>query len=152
MMKMKRIAAVVVAGVIACSSPVGVMASSPDELVSQAEDILKSNEIDSLASDPDKVTDMIIYVKNLIDEKDITEDQISEGIDKAEEHFGVSLSQDDKDSMVKIINKMQNLNIDESKLRSCVSDVYSTLEDMGVTKDDVKSIFRIALDFVKSLF
>nr|WP_294677631.1 DUF1002 domain-containing protein [uncultured Blautia sp.] len=152
MMKMKRIAAVVVAGVIACSSPVGVMASSTDELVSQAEDILKSNEIDSLASDPDKVTDMIIYVKNLIDEKDITEDQISEGIDRAEEHFGVSLSQDDKDSMVKIINKMQNLNIDESKLRSCVSDVYSTLEDMGVTKDDVKSIFRIALDFVKSLF
>ena len=152
MMKMKRLAAVVVAGVIPCSSPVGVMASSTDELVSQAEDILKSNEIDSLASDPDKVTDMIIYVKNLIDEKDITEDQISEGIDRAEEHFGVSLSQDDKDSMVKIINKMQNLNIDESKLRSCVSDVYSTLEDMGVTKDDVKSIFRIALDFVKSLF
>ena len=152
MMKMKRLAAVVVAGMIACSSPVGVMASSTDELVSQAEDILKSNEIDSLASDPDKVTDMIIYVKNLIDEKDITEDQISEGIDKAEEHFGVSLSQDDKDSMVKIINKMQNLNIDESKLRSCVSDVYSTLADMGVTKDDVKSIFRIAIDFVKSLF
>ena len=152
MMKMKRIAAVIVAGVIACSSPVGVMASSTDELINQAEDILKSNEIDSLASDPDKVTDMIIYVKNLIDEKDITEDQISEGIDKAEEHFGVSLSQDDKDSMVKIINKMQNLNIDESRLRSCVSDVYSTLEDMGVTKDDVKSIFRIALDFVKSLF
>lgn len=152
MMKMKRLAAVVVAGVIACSSPVGVMASSTDELVSQAEDILKSNEIDSLASDPDKVTDMIIYVKNLIDEKEITEDQISEGIDKAEEHFGVSLSQDDKDSMVKIINKMQNLNIDESKLRSCVSDVYSTLADMGVTKDDVKSIFRIAIDFVKSLF
>ena len=60
MKKMNRITALVVAGVISCTSPMMVMASDSSSVMSQAEEILKDNEIESLASDPDKVGDIIV--------------------------------------------------------------------------------------------
>ena len=55
MKKMNRITALVVAGIISCTSPMTVMASDSSSVMSQAEEILKDNEIESLASDPDKL-------------------------------------------------------------------------------------------------
>ena len=43
-----------------------VMASDSGSVMSQAEEILKDNEVGSLASDPDKVGDIIVYVKGLL--------------------------------------------------------------------------------------
>lgn len=64
--KMNRITALVVAGIISCTSPMMVMASDSSSVMSQAEEILKDNEIESLASDPDKVGDIIVYVKGFL--------------------------------------------------------------------------------------
>ena len=80
--------ALVIAGVISCTSPMMVMASDSGSVMSQAEEILKDNEVGSLASDPDKVGDIIVYVKGLFDSNQITDDEISQGIDEAADHFG----------------------------------------------------------------
>ena len=48
MKKMNRITALVVAGIISCTSPMMVMASDSSSVMSQAEEILKDNEIESL--------------------------------------------------------------------------------------------------------
>ena len=77
MKKMNRITALVVAGIISCTSPMMVMASDSSSVMSQAEEILKDNEIESLASDPDKVGDIIVYVKWLFDSNQISDDEIS---------------------------------------------------------------------------
>ena len=77
MKKMNRITALVVAGIISCTSPMMVMASDSSSVMSQAEEILKDNEIESLASDPDKVGDIIVYVKGLFDSNQISDDEIS---------------------------------------------------------------------------
>ena len=133
MKKMNRITALVVAGIISCTSPMMVMASDSSSVMSQAEEILKDNEIESLASDPDKVGDIIVYVKGLFDSNQISDDEISQGIDEAADHYGVTLSEDDKNSLVNIISK------------------FSTLKDMGVTKSDVKNIFEKAIEFIKGM-
>ena len=86
MKKMNRITALVVAGIISCTSPMMVMASDSGSIMSQMEEVLKNNEVESLAADPDKV-----------------------------------------------------------------SDTYSTLKDMGVTKSDVKNIFQKAIQFIKGM-
>ena len=48
MKKMNRITALVVAGIISCTSPMMVMASDSSSVMSQAEEILKDNEISLL--------------------------------------------------------------------------------------------------------
>ncbi|MDO5781247.1 MAG: DUF1002 domain-containing protein [Eubacteriales bacterium] len=151
MKKMNRITALVVAGIISCTSPMMVMASDSSSVMSQAEEILKNNEVESLAADPDKVSDIIVYVKGLFDSNQITDDEISQGIDEAADYYGVSLSDDDKSSLVNIISKFRGIDVSDDQIKKYVNDAYSTLKDMGVTKSDVKNIFQKAIQFVKGM-
>ena len=87
MIKMKKSAALILAGVLACSMPMPVMASSDTEVV---ESLLDSG-IDFLASDPEKAVDIIMYAKDLVDQQNITDDQVRSAVTQAADHFGVSL-------------------------------------------------------------
>ena len=142
MRRLNKVTALVIAGVISCTSPMMVMASDSGSVMSQAEEILKDNEVGSLASDPDKVGDIIVYVKGLFDSNQITDDEISQGIDEAADHFGVSLNEDDKSSLVNIISKFRGIEMSDDQI---------TLKDMGVTKSDVKNIFEKAIEFIKGM-
>ena len=150
MRRLNKVTALVIAGVISCTSPMMVMASDSGSVMSQAEEILKDNEVGSLASDPDKVG-VIVYVKGLFDSNQITDDEISQGIDEAADHFGVSLNEDDKSSLVNIISKFRGIEMSDDQIKGYVSDAYSTLKDMGVTKSDVKNIFEKAIEFIKGM-
>ena len=148
MIKMKKSAALILAGVLACSMPMPVMASSDTEVV---ESLLDSG-IDFLASDPGKAVDIIMYAKDLVDQQNITDDQVRSAVTQAADHFGVSLSDSDVDSLVSVVRKVLDAKIDEDALRSDVNSVYSKLQDMGVTKDDAKGLVSKLIEFVKGLF
>ena len=141
MRRLNKVTALIVAGVISCTSPMMVMASDSGSVMSQAEEILKDNEVGSL----------IVYVKGLFDSNQITDDEISQGIDEAADHFGVSLNEDDKSSLVNIISKFRGIEMSDDQIKGYVSDAYSTLKDMGVTKSDVKNIFEKAIEFIKGM-
>ena len=131
--KNKKSAALILAGVLACSTPLPVMASTDTEVV---ESLLDSG-IDFLASDP---------------QQNITDDQVRSAITQAADHFSVTLSDSDVDSLVSIVRKVLDANIDESALRDDVNSVYNKLKDMGVTKEDAKGLLAKMIDFVKGLF
>ena len=88
MIKMKKSAALILAGVLACSAPMPVMASTDTEVV---ESLLDSG-IDFLASDPQKAVDIIMYAKDLVDQQNITDDQVRSAITQAADFFSVILS------------------------------------------------------------
>ena len=128
--------------------PMPVMASSDTEVV---ESLLDSG-IDFLASDPGKAVDIIMYAKDLVDQQNITDDQVRSAVTQAADHFGVSLSDSEVDSLVSVVRKVLDAKIDEDALRSDVNSVYSKLQDMGVTKDDAKGLVSKLIEFVKGLF
>ena len=143
MIKMKKSAALILAGVLACSMPMPVMASSDTEVV---ESLLDSG-IDFLASDPGKAVDIIMYAKDLVDQQNITDDQVRSAVTQA-----ADLSDSEVDSLVSVVRKVLDAKIDEDALRSDVNSVYSKLQDMGVTKDDAKGLVSKLIEFVKGLF
>ena len=147
MIKMKKSAALILAGVLACSTPMPVMASSNTEVV---ESLLDSG-IDFLASDPGKAVDIIVYAKDLVDQQNITDDQVRSAITQAADHFGVSLSDSEVESLVSVVRKVLDANIDEAALRDDVNSVYNKLKDMGVTREDAKGLLSRLIDFVKGL-
>lgn len=148
MIKMKKSAALILAGVLACSAPMPVMASTDTEVV---ESLLDSG-IDFLASDPQKAVDIIMYAKDLVDQQNITDDQVRSAITQAADHFSVTLSDSEADSLVSVVRKVLDAQINEDALRSDVNSVYNKLKDMGVTKDDAKGLVAKLIDFVKGLF
>ena len=147
MIKMKKAAALILAGPLVCSVPMPVMASGNTDVV---ESLLDSG-IDFLASDPQKAIDIILYAKDLVDQQNITDDEVRSAINQAADHFGVSLSDSNVESLVSVVRGVLDAQIDEDTLRSDVTSVYNKLKDMGVTKDDAKGFLSGLLDFVKGL-
>ncbi len=148
MIRMRKSAALIMAGVLVCSTPLPVMAAGNTDVV---ESLLDSG-IDFLASDPQKAVDIILYAKDLLDQQNITDDQVRSAITQAADHFGVSLSDSDVNSLVSVVRSVLDAQIDEDELRSDVDSVYSKLKDMGVTKEDAKGLIAKLIDFVKGLF
>ena len=154
MIKMKKSAALILAGVLACSMPMPVMASSDTEVV---ESLLDSG-IDFLASDPGKAVDIIMYAKDLVDQQNITDDQVRSAVTQAADHFGVSLSDSEVDSLVSVVRKVLDAKIDDPEKLCQLRDhkgsflIFSKLQDMGVTKDDAKGLVSKLIEFVKGLF
>ena len=145
--KNKKSAALILAGVLACSTPLPVMASTDTEVVES----LFDSGIDFLASDPEQAIDIILYAKDLVDQQNITDDEVRSAINQAADHFGVSLSESNVESLVSVVRGVLDAQIDEDTLRSDVTSVYNKLKDMGVTKDDAKGFLSGLLDFVKGL-
>ena len=115
------------------------------------QEIITDNEIDSLASDPDAVVDIIMYAKDQIAQQDISDDQIREIIQAGENTAGVSLTEEEENKLITIVKKVKDTNIDEEQLRSTVTKVYDKLQEMGIGKEEVKGILHKLVDFAKSL-
>ena len=148
-MKIKKIGALIMAGVLMGTAPAAsVMAS---DAVDTVQEIITDNEIDSLASDPDAVVDIIMYAKDQIAQQDISDDQIREIIQAGENTAGVSLTEEEENKLITIVKKVKDTNIDEEQLRSTVTKVYDKLQEMGIGKEEVKGILHKLVDFAKSL-
>ena len=149
-MRIKKLGTLIVAGVIMCTTPaMPVMAS---DAVESVQEIISDNEIDSLVSDPDKVVDIIMYVKDAVADQDISDDQIKEVIQTAENTVGVSLTDEEENKIVTIVKQVKNSDINEEQLRSTVTKVYDKLEEIGIGTEEVKGILHKLFDFAKSLF
>ena len=148
MIRMRKSAALIMAGVLVCSTPLPVMAAGNTDVVER----LLDSGIAFLASDPQKAVDIILYAKDLLDQQNITDDQVRSAITQAADHFGVSLSDSDVNSLVSVVRSVLDAQIDEDELRSDVDSVYSKLKDMGVTKEDAKGLMAKLIDLVKGLF
>ncbi len=149
-MTIKKLGALILAGTIMCTTPaVPAMASDSSTAV---QEVITNNAIDSLASDPDAVVDIIMYVKDAVDQQDISDEQIKSLIQTAESTVGVSLTDEEENKVVKIVKQVKDTNIDEEQLRSTVTKVYDKLEELGIGKEEVKGILNKLFDFAKSFF
>lgn len=149
-MRIKKFGALILAGAIMCTTPaVPAMASDASAAV---QEVITDNAIDSLASDPDAVVDIIMNVKDAVAQQDISDEQIKSLIQTAEDTVGVSLTDEEENKVVNIVKQVKDTNIDEEQLRSTVTKVYDKLEEMGIGKEEVKGILHKLVDFAKSLF
>lgn len=149
-MTIKKLGALILAGTIMCTTPaVPAMASDSSTAV---QEVITDIAIDSLASDPDAVVDIIMYVKDAVDQQDISDEQIKSLIQTAESTVGVSLTDEEENKVVKIVKQVKDTNIDEEQLRSTVTKVYDKLEELGIGKEEVKGILNKLFDFAKSFF
>lgn len=152
MMKINKLSALILAGALTVTTPAMVFADqSTDDAVDQAVEMLEQSGVDDLLSDPDKVVDLIISAQETLGTVDVTDDQISSALDAAADSLGITLSDSEKSTLVKLYNKFKNMDLDEDELRSQVNKVYDKLESLGITKEDVKGILGKLIDVVKGI-
>lgn len=151
-MKIKKLNALILAGVLTCTVPSAVYAAdSTAAVVDQAVDILSEGGVDELLSDPDTVAELIVSVKDILGQVDVTDEQISSALDTAASGIGVTLSDSEKNTLVKLYNQFKNMDIDQEELKNSITQVYDKLESLGITKEDVKGILGKLVDVVKNI-
>ena len=150
-MKINKLSAFILAGVLTCTTPAMVYADTTSDAVDQAVSVLENSGVDDLLSDPDKVVDIIVAAKEAIGQVDVSDEEISNAIDVAASGLGISLTNSEKSTLVQLYNKFKNMDIDENELRSQITKVYDKLESLGITKDDVKGVIGKLIDIAKSL-
>lgn len=151
-MRIKKLSALILAGFLTCTAPAAVQADAQtDAAVDQAVELLEQSGISDFMSDPDNVVDVIIAAKETIGQADVSDEDIAAALDTAAAAAGFSLSDSDKDTLVRLYNKFKNIDIDEETLRTQVNKVYDKLESLGITKEDVKGILGKMIDIVKSI-
>lgn len=148
MKKIKKLTAVIISAAVLFCAPVNSMAA--DTAGSQAEEIIMEN-VDNLLSDPGQVADIIVYVKELIDQQQITGDQIESGVDMASEVLGISLADSEKEAIVNVAQKVLAVDVDAEALRAQIESVYDKMESLGIGKEEVKGIVQKVIDFAKSI-
>lgn len=147
MKKIKKLTAAIISAAVLFCAPVTSMAA--DTAGSPAEEIIMEN-VDNLLSDPGQVADIIVYVKDLIDQQQITGEQIAGGVDMASEALGISLTDSEKEALVNVAQKVLAVDLDAEQLRSQIEGVYDKMENMGIGKEEVKGILQKVIDFAKS--
>ena len=145
-MRVNKLGALVLAGILTCTAPAAVSAE-----VNITEEILMDAAVDSLLSDPDKVADIIIFVKDMIDQQDLSDDEMKSIIDEAADQFDVNITDSDKDTILKLVKKFKDMDIDEEQLREDIKSVYEKLDNLGIEQDDVKGFLGKLIDFAKSI-
>ena len=142
----------ILAGALACTTPaVAYAEDSTSAAVDQAIDILSESGVDELLSDPDTVVDIIVAAKDTLGQVDVSDEQISSALDTAASSLGITLSDSEKSTLVKLYNQFKNMDIDEEQLRTEINKVYDKLESLGITKEDVKGILGKLVDIVKNI-
>ena len=149
-MKINKLSAFILAGVLTCTTPAMVYADTTSDAVDQAVSVLENSGVDDLLSDPDKVVDIIVAAKDAIGQIDVSDEEISNAIDVAASGLGISLTDSEKSTLVQLYNKFKNMNLDENELRAQITKVYDKLESLGITKDDVKGVIGKLIDIAKS--
>lgn len=147
MKKIKKLTAAIVSAAVLFCAPVTSMAS--DTAGSQAEEVIMEN-VDNLLSDPGQVADIVVYVKDLIDQQQITGDQIASGVDMASEALGISLTDSEKEAIVNVAQKVLAVDVDADALRSQIESVYDKMEELGIGKEEVKGFIQKVIDFAKT--
>lgn len=162
MMKIKKLSAVLLAGALFFSMPAAAVTAEEAVAVSEvtydmtsaleeAADVLLDG-VDTLMSDPEMVVDLIMYVNDLVGRQDISDEEIRNAIDVAAEHFQISLSDKEKETLFKIAKKAKDLDLDEEQVREQVNKVFGTLDKLGIDNNDVKNILEKVIDFIKGFF
>ncbi|MDO4339719.1 MAG: DUF1002 domain-containing protein [Eubacteriales bacterium] len=144
-MKIKKLCVLIMTGVLTCTAPAAVYAQD------SSVEILLDNQIDSLLEDPDKAVDIIMYVKEFIDQQDVSDEEILDIIGMAEDNFQISLSDSEKESLLNIVKKFKDMDIDEEELRSQINQVYDKMDELGIGKEEVKGIVAKLIDLVKGI-
>ena len=60
-------------------------------------------------------------------------------------------SDSEKQTLIQLYDKFKNTDLDEDQLRSQVNKVYNKLDELGITKEDVKGIIGKLVDFARSI-
>lgn len=101
----------------------------------------------------EEAAQLVALVKNKVLEGDLSSaEDISEAVEEAAEELKVSLTEEQKAELTKLMQKIGSLDLDIDNLKSQAQGIYDKLKDMDIDLSEAKGILAKIGDFFKNLF
>jgi len=116
----------------------------PDNVEAATNELVVTSQLGESIQDQDKAEELIGAVKDIIVAQEITdEDKIEEVIDDTAQKMEISLSEEDKQKIADLMEKIAKLDLDVDALKEQAKELYDKLGelDIDVSEKDVDGFF-----------
>ncbi len=101
----------------------------------------------------DDVEQLMAFVKAKVVEENLNnEEAISKAIDQGASELGITVTEQEKESIISLMKKINDLDLDLDSMKSQAKDLFNKLEDMGIDKEKAKSFFQKIVDALTEFF
>lgn len=101
----------------------------------------------------EEIEQLMAFVKAKVVEEGLdNEDTIRAVIDEGANQLGISISDSEKESIVSLMKKIGDLDLDFDSMKEQAKDLFNTLEDMGINKEQAKNFLQKIFDAIKEFF
>ena len=115
-----------------------------------------TSDIAENIGDSEKAEELVGFIKNEVASNDYTEEEMSALVDEAASEMQVSLSDEDKQNILDLMDKVKGLDIDVTQLQEQVEGLYSKLQGMdlhiNLDSEETKSFLSNLWDKIVGFF
>ena len=103
--------------------------------------------------DSEDVEELIAFVKAKVVEEGLdNEEAIGKAIDEGAKELGLTLTEEEKQTIISLMKKISKLDLDIDSMRAQAKDLFNKLEDMGIDKEQAKNFFQKIWEALKNFF
>lgn len=134
---------------------------SQENVDTATNELVVTGKLAESVGDSDKAEQLVGAVKEQVVEgsdngKKLTEEEIGNVVDQAAQEMDVQLSDEDRQEIVALMDKVKGLDIDVDSLKEQAKDLYDKIDDLGLKLDwnqeKVQGFFSKIIEFFKNLF
>ena len=134
---------------------------SQENVDTATNELVVTGKLAESVGDSDKAEQLVGAVKEQVVEgsdngKKLTEEEIGNVVDQAAQEMDVQLSDEDRQEIVDLMDKIKGLDIDVDSLKEQAKDLYDKIDDLGLKLDwnqeKVQGFFSKIIEFFKNLF
>jgi uncharacterized protein YpuA (DUF1002 family) len=103
--------------------------------------------------DSEDIEQLMAFVKTKVVEEGLSNDEaISEAIDEGASQLGITVTEDEKQSIISVMKKISSLDLDVDSMKNQAKDLYNKLEDLGIDKEQAKNFFQKVIEALQNFF
>ena len=132
---------------------------SPELIDSATDELVKTGELAESLGDSEEAAEIIAALKQVVAENDLkTDEDINNAIDEVAGKLEISLSEEDRQLILDLMEKLSTLDLDADNLAEQARGIYSELQqrgfslsDYGITKEEAQGLLARLIQFIKEL-
>lgn len=132
---------------------------SPDLIDTATDELVTTGELADSLGDSEEAAEIIAALKQVVAENDLkTDEDINNAIDEVAGKLEISLSEEDRQLILDLMEKLSTLDLDADNLAEQARGIYSELQqrgfslsDYGITKEEAQGLLARLIQFLKEL-
>ncbi len=132
----------------------------PTVIESATDELVTTGQIAENTGDSEKAAELVAALKQIVAEQDLTEPQeIGEAVDDVSNQLEISLSAEDRQLLIELLQKLGELDLDTKALAEQAQGIYERLQssgidlsEYGINTDEAKNLLQRIIDWIRSLF